>query len=223
MPVVGTPVPSAPGLVSEADVAAQLAGLTAAQTAALPAVIVAASRAIETYCRRVFTATDYDERYTSDATGRLFLKNRPVISITSIIVGSKDNPTPTTLAAPDFDYDPLTAEVLTGSGGDGFWPTYGGGWGSGSGGMTWLGAGTGRFRDVRVRYRAGFEDVDIPADVKMATILVVGALLGGVARNPSVSSESQGGRSVSYAAAAQQVLMGGGMVADLLGQWRCYR
>jgi hypothetical protein len=38
-----------------------------------------------------------------------------------------------------------------------------------------------------------------------------------------VSSQSQGGRSVSYAAGAQQTLMGGGLVADLLGQWRSYR
>jgi hypothetical protein len=207
-------------LVTTGEVEAQLTGLTATQQTALPALISAASAAVETYCRRRFAATDYDERYSSDATGRLFLKSRPVISITSVSLGTKSDTSPSVIAPSAYDFDPSTGEVVTGSG-DSFWSPYG--FGAGWGWDIGTGGPAGRFRDVRVVYRAGFEPADIPADVRLATILTVRSLLGGVARDPTVSSQSQGGRSVSYAAGAQQTLMGGGLVADLLGQWRSYR
>jgi hypothetical protein len=203
-------------LVTVEEVQAQVTGLTSAQVAALDLLIPAASRAVQTYCRRDFVATDYDERATSDATGRLFLRQRPIISIAEIAFGPDSSPA--VIPAGSYLFDADTGEVRASSSGD-FFPqdwAWSGGWPS-----AWPGGGA--WRDVRVRYRAGFEPADIPPDIKLATILTVRSLLGGVARDPTVSSQSQGGRSVSFAAVAQQTLMGGGLVADLLGQWRSYR
>jgi hypothetical protein len=209
-----------PDLVTDAEVSDQVVGWAALPAGQRSALISAASRAVQTYCRQDFVATDYDERYNSDATGRLFLKNRPVISITSVSLGTKSDTSPSVIDPSAYDFDPSTGEVITISG-DGFWSPYG--FGAGWGWDIGTGGPAGRFRDVRVVYRAGFESADIPPDIKLATILTVRSLLGGVARDPTVSSQSQGGRSVSYAAGAQQTLMGGGLVADLLGQWRSYR
>jgi hypothetical protein len=203
-------------LISDAEATEQVAGWAALPAGQRSTLISAASRAVQTYCRRDFVATDYDERATSDATGRLFLRQRPIISIAEIAFGPDSGPT--VIPAGSYLFDADSAEVRASSSGD-FWPedwAWSGGWP-----MAWPGGGA--WRDVRIRYRAGFELADIPADVKLATILTVRSLLGGVARDPTVSSQSQGGRSVSYTAGAQQTLMGGGLVADLLGQWRSYR
>jgi hypothetical protein len=207
-------------LVADADVAAQVPGWAALPAGQRSALISAASRAVETYCRRTFSATDFDERYDSNSTGRLFLRNRPIISIASVSLGTKNDTSPNVIDPSAYDFDPSTGEVVTGSG-DSFWSPYG--FGAGWGWDIGTGGPAGRFRDVRVVYRAGYEPADIPADVRLATILTVRSLLGGVARDPTVSSISRGGRSISYAGAGQMTLMGGGVVADLLGQWRSYR
>jgi hypothetical protein len=203
-------------LVTDTELTDQVPGWAALPAGQRSALISAASRAVETFCRRTFSATDFDERVTSDSTGRIFLRNRPIISIAEIAFGPDSGPT--VIPAGSYLFDADTAEVRASSSGD-FFPqdwAWSGGWL-----MAWPGGGA--WRDVRVRYRAGFEPADIPPDIKLATILTVRSLLGGVTRDPTVSSQSQGGRSVSFAAGAQQTLMGGGLVADLLGQWRSYR
>ncbi len=180
----------------------------AAQLGALSGFVAGASAAVESHCHRTFAATDYDERYSSDG-GRLFLRNRPVISIASIATGYAS---PTTVDPARYTFDPETAEVYGVGGGDAWYPWSGDGWDLGTG----IGSGFGGFRDVRVVYRAGYEI--IPADVQLATFLVVQAAIHGAARNPTVQSETLGPHSKTYVAgaAAQATGLITGMVADLL-------
>jgi hypothetical protein len=218
MPVIGSPLTPASGLVSDQEVADQFPGWSDLPADQRSALISAASAAVETYCRRSFVADDLDERYSSDATGRLFLRTRPIISIAEISAGPIHAEVPLVIDPSRYDYDPLTGEVVTGGGNLSFWSTCrSGGWGVNFG--CW---GPG-YRDVRVQYRGGYELADVPMDVKQSTILTIRGLHTGTARDPGVSSISRGGRSISYAGVAQQTVMAAGPVADLLRQWVAYR
>jgi hypothetical protein len=64
---------------------ARLAGLTSSQTAALPSLISAASRAVESYCGRSFTAADRDDVVNADD-GLAFLYP-PIIRVNAIMGG----------------------------------------------------------------------------------------------------------------------------------------
>jgi hypothetical protein len=61
------------------------------QDATLNALITAATRHIENYCKRRFGATTYDEIYDSDGTGSLHLRQFPVIDVLRVSM------TPTTV------------------------------------------------------------------------------------------------------------------------------
>jgi hypothetical protein len=215
MPVIGSPFAPASGLVSDQEVSDQVPGWSDLPADQRSALITAASAAVESYCRRSFAATDLDERYSSDATGRLFLRTRPIISITEIALGSVHTANPVVLDPLRYDYDLITGEVMTRFGSS-FWPAYG------YSEHSCCGSGIG-YRNVRVQYRGGYELADVPMDVKQATILAIRGLHTGTDRDPGVNSISRGGRSISYAAVGQQTVLAAGPVADLLRQWVVYR
>jgi hypothetical protein len=217
MPVIGSPLTPASGLVSDQEVADQVPGWSDLPADQRSALIAAASAAVESYCRRSFVADDFDERYSSDATGRLLLKTRPIISIAEISTGTVHVETPTIIDPSRYDYDPLTGEVMTRGYESSFWTPYGGGW------NCCCIATVGGYRNVRVQYRGGYELTDVPMDVKQSTILAIRGLMSVTARDPGVSSISRGGRSISYAGVAQQTVLATGPVADLLRQWVAYR
>jgi hypothetical protein len=52
-----------PDIVTDAEAADQVPGWAALPAGQRSTLISAASRAVETYCRRTFSATDFDERY----------------------------------------------------------------------------------------------------------------------------------------------------------------
>jgi hypothetical protein len=221
MPVIATPLPTA-DLVSLGSVAAQLTGLTTAQAAALPSLISAASRAVQSYCRRDFLATDYTESHGSDGTGRLFLRQRPVNSIASITVGRVS---PTTMDPAAYQFDPETGEVV-GVAGDSFLSLYefysGGGYGYGAGSGGYPGVPFpygGGFRDITVAYNAGY--VVVPEDIQQAVIEVVRSMLYSVGRNPAVQSESWGPHSISYGQVGMGLVVGA--AKDLLRPYRGFR
>jgi hypothetical protein len=64
---------------------ARLSGLTSGQVAALPSLITAASRAVESYCARSFTAVDRDE-VVDASDGQAYLYP-PIIRVNSIMGG----------------------------------------------------------------------------------------------------------------------------------------
>src|SRR5262249_27935527 len=51
---------------------------------AINTLITACSGAIERYCRRRFTASDYDELYSGRAARNLYLRNYPLRSVKSV-------------------------------------------------------------------------------------------------------------------------------------------
>jgi hypothetical protein len=72
-------------LITLETATARLTGLTSGQAAALPSLISAASRAVETFCGRSFTASDRDEVVdASDGQASLY---PPVIRINSVMAG----------------------------------------------------------------------------------------------------------------------------------------
>jgi hypothetical protein len=201
-----------PSLIDSAYVAARMT-VPAAQAGALDGIIAAASRAVESYCHRVFGATDFLERYSSDG-GRLFLRNRPVLSIASVATGRAN---PTTIDPARYDFDPATGEVRGVGCGDGYYPWWGG-WEFGGGDL-----GYGGWRDVTVSYRAGYDLADMPADVQEACFLLVQSMIQGAARNPYKTGETLGPHGVTYAAPGAVGMVRGTAAGDLLMPYVTYR
>ncbi len=73
--------------------------------------ITASSRQVETYCNRVFEIAAYSDTYDGNASDILFLKNSPIISVTSLSIDDES------VAAEDFkvydDYLRLVSELFT--------------------------------------------------------------------------------------------------------------
>lgn len=73
-----------PDLISLARARFNLPGVTAADDAVIHALISAASRAIERYCRREFTAAAHDELYDGGGEPRLLLRQYPILSVQAV-------------------------------------------------------------------------------------------------------------------------------------------
>lgn len=64
-----------------------LPNITPAQQSGVPALISAASAAVERYCNRTFTLSTYDEIYNVDTSGSFVLRNFPVVSVERVCSG----------------------------------------------------------------------------------------------------------------------------------------
>jgi hypothetical protein len=218
-------VPTSP-LVTTGYAAALLPTLSTGQQAALPALIVAASRSIESLTRRTFAPTIKDEWYDARSSGRLFLRSVPVLTITAIATGRT---VPTVLDPTLYLVDGPTGELRAGNA-NGYYPAdasagsdWWGAWGNWSGSAGWQG--------VRVQYTAGYAPdpatpddptSGVPEDVKLACVeLVRSALYRTTVLGSTIASESVGPRSVSYAAPA--VVSVPSEIRDMLTPYRVYR
>jgi hypothetical protein len=70
-------------LITAARAIVNLPGVSQSDTSLL-ALITAASRAVQKYCRRWFVQASYDELYNGNGQRRLFLRNFPVVSVQSV-------------------------------------------------------------------------------------------------------------------------------------------
>lgn len=117
------------------------------------ALISTASAAVEDFCRRKFTQTTYTETYDGSGIGRIWLRQKPVIAVSAVLING-DALENTYESAWHFNAD--TGELTRSDGQDDirFVP--------------WFPRGAG---NIQVTYAAGY--LDIPLPVKRATILTV--------------------------------------------------
>jgi hypothetical protein len=139
-----------PNLITRAELAAADAAFADLTRTRLDAIIEAASRKVEAHCRRGFALDTYTEYHDAAYGPRLYLRNRPVVSITSVTVDGTE-----------VDNTNLDAWTLDGASGV---LTRGSGRGAAQFAAGW-GAGT---RNVVVVLVGGYSP--IPADVREATI-----------------------------------------------------
>jgi len=169
--------PNALITVARAQQSPQLASLT---ESVLTTLIASASVAIQNYCNRNFVlpAEDYEEAYDGDGDCELLLRKFPISSITAVTIIEEDgtevaiNPTEFRIKAETglIRFKPDSTATYT------YFPH--------------------GFQNVRVEYKAGFEDV--PEDVQQACVLLVCRLRQREKRDEEVVSESLGDYQASY-------------------------
>jgi hypothetical protein len=136
-------------LVDPLEVAASWSAFASLDYAEQAAIIEAASQSIEAYCRRAFAVTSYTETIDGTNKPRLWLTNRPVVSITSVTLDGS------TLSASDYHVETGTGCLWRGAREYGY-PDHR---------MSWpIGVG-----NVVVVYSAGYST--IPAPVKRAAVV----------------------------------------------------
>lgn len=171
-------------LVSAAEVTAAWPGFAAIGAGEQAALIAAVSAAAETFCRRVLSGgvLAYTERLDGKNRGRVWLRNRPVVAITSITINGA------ALANPNGDawtLDGESGELLLGDGR--YDPRF----------APWFPTGRG---NVVVSYTAGYAAV--PDDVKRAAIFWIKHYANALAADSSKQSETIGDYSYTNAPGA---------------------
>jgi len=156
--------------------------LSAVSDAEIGRLIDEASDVIQAHLNRDFPLSTYTETVDVDGTGRLFVRNLPITSITSVTVGLPA--APRVLDAATYHFDGTTGEIR-GVSSAGFFPdTLGyGAWGFGNG-----------FQTARIVYIGGYATV--PAAVVGRCLSLVNRISGTLALDPSVASKTMG--KVSY-------------------------
>jgi len=133
---------------------------------------------IESFCGKNnsqhFASTGYAEEYDGTSTNQLILKNRPIISFTSLQVrdGTQNISSFSSVNTQDYFVD-MTAGVL-----DGLSYFY----------YTW--------NYYKATYTAGF--VTIPSDLAEACVMLASALVDNASTGSAVKSKSQGPKKIEY-------------------------
>ena len=160
--------------------------LAAVADAEITRLIAEASDAIETWCNRTFGTATFTEKFDSDGSGRLFLSNRPITSITSITTGLPNSPV--VLSASTYTFNANTGEIQgVGSGGS-FWTIFD----SYFGGF----AGTG-FQSVQVIYVGAY--TTIPPAVAGRCLALINRAASGLTTDPAYASKTFGRVSYTFA------------------------
>ncbi len=110
---------------------------------------------------------EYSEIYDGNGAQRLFLKNNPIRSVTSLVVGASSVRPSTSVSVPGFVIDGSGASVAL-RGGIGVRPAYGfsfGQFGALRGGCAQAGFPEG-IQNIAITYKAGYDDV--PPDIQLA-------------------------------------------------------
>ena len=164
-------------LISIDDAAAAWSGFADLPASEQAALVSDASQAVEDYCRRSFSVASAVESVDGGGLGRVWLSNRPVISVQSVVVDGT--------AIDDADgcgwvVNPATGELVRGSGRSDarFAPPFPRG-----------------TKNVTIVYLYGCESV--PGPVKRACLLTVKRLAGLIATEGGYASESIGDYSYS--------------------------
>lgn len=176
-------------LITTADLPAALAARDDAA-----ALVSAASRWVERYCRRTFAQAEVTEKYDGRNLPRIWLDRTPVVEVASVTVNGAalDNS-----QGMGWTFDPDTGELLRGPGTDD--PRF----------APWFPRGR---RNVEVTYTGGYEP--IPDDVQRATLICVQHLADGSEATGVIRSESVG--AYSYTLADPSLLAFPPLAASLL-------
>lgn len=140
-----------------------------------------ATRAIEAYCSRRFLSTVYtDEEYAATNTDELVLRQRPIISLTSL--GIRDS------GLNESNWETIDSELYFTD--------------SNAGVLNLMFNATGRWNRYRVTYTAGY--ATIPEDLAEACATLAAFYFNNAAANDvGVSSKKEGQREVKFASATQ--------------------
>lgn len=144
-----------------------------------------ATAMIENYCGRRFAATDYtDELYNATGTDQLVLKQRPIITLTSLKV--RDTP------LNENDFETLDSELIHSNANAGILN------------LTFRAAG--HWGQYAVTYRAGY--TEIPDDLAEACVSLAAYLVNNAdSSTVAVKSKQEGARRIDYS----QLGIGGGV------------
>ncbi len=159
-------------LVTNAEVVASWPGFGSIDADEQAALISDASRAIEDYCRRSFGQATVTESYSGGNRGRIWLRNRPVVSVASVTIGGAEY---TNADGGDWIVVAETGELVRGSGDCD--PQF----------APWFPAGT---SNITVEYTHGYSTV--PGPVKRACILAIRQLADLAKSGTAYVSESIG-------------------------------
>jgi hypothetical protein len=170
-------------LTTRAVVRVAVPRLAAVADAEVDRLISEASDLIETWCNRTFAQATFTETYDADGSGRLFLRQRPVVSITSITAGLPSGAT--VLDPASYTFDARTGEVR-GAGTAQFFP----GTPFSAGPFAPWG-----FQSVQVVYVASYGT--IPAAVAGRCLAVVNRAATWLAGDPLVTSQKFGAVAVT--------------------------
>lgn len=151
----------------------------------LARLVSSASQAVEAYCGRTFAVATYTERHDGRGLSRVWLRQRPVIEVTSV---SADGYALDNTSGDAWTLDPDTGELLWGNGFDD--PRFAPRFARGS-------------RNIEVVYSAGFDP--IPEAVATAAILTAKWLADRTGASGAFQSERIG--DYSYTLATQAGLL----------------
>ncbi len=174
----------------------QLADTDITRDRLLESMINAATGLIENYCGRRFKKTTYtDELHDGNGTQYIFLRNRPIVSVTSI-----------------YSHDPVVTDVLYDSD---YYVVY-----NNQGYIYRAGGWTFGHQNIKITYIAGldFDAGDRPAELEE----ICNALVSKTFNNPTkygIESEKIGQYSIKYAGIANLVE---GLPADLINRLKMY-
>lgn len=177
-------------LTTLAAVRVSLPRLASVADAEIERLIDEATSLIEGYCNRTFgTSITFTEMYNPDGTGRIYLRQTPVTSITSVTI---DLPSSSrVMDSTEYLCDLRTGELRTASGAQWF-P------------MDWAAATFGMaFQSVQVVYVV----TNIPAAVVGRAMAVINRACAQLATDPSVKSKSLGDASYTLNGAADAAVL----------------
>ena len=164
--------------------AREIPALAGADATYLSHLAAAACEAVERYCKRAFALTSYTAEY-HDGGGEtsLFVENFPVTALQSVTIVEPGGGQ-VQIEAAGFDVNAGTGEVRFKAGASGGYDRFPKG-----------------FRNIKVSYTAGFEEV--PEAVKEAAAQLAAHLHSSAAREGGVAAEKLGQYSRRFAAAGQ--------------------
>lgn len=173
-----------PDLTTLATIRQAVPRLASVSDAEVSRLITEASSVIESYCNRQFGQATFTETHNISGGARVFLRQRPIVSITSIVTGLPNGSV--TLDPSRYTFDARTGEVR-GVASNQWFPNDGGyppdpfGWG---------------FQAIQVVYVAGYGTV--PGAVSGRCLAVVNRAAAGLANMPGMTSKTLGDLSYGF-------------------------
>lgn len=161
-------------LTTLADVRVSLPRLASVADAEINRLIDEATSLIESYCNRVFGSATFTELYNPSGTDSIFLRQRPVTSITSVTIGLPDSGR--VMDADEYQVDGRTGELRTKQGGQWFPAS----WGVSTFGMA--------FQSIQVVYVAS----ETPAAVVGRCLAVINRCYASLSTDPALKRKKLG-------------------------------
>lgn len=176
-------------LTTLAVVRSALPRLASVADAEIERLIDEATSLIESYCNRTFGQATYTEMHNPSGTDSIYLRQRPIVSITSVTVGLPD--ASRVLASSEYLVDARTGELRTISGGQWFPAS----WSTSTFGTD--------FQSVQVVYVGS----ETPAAVVGRCLAVINRCYAGNQADPSLKSKSLGDANYTLNAVADAAVL----------------